>query len=125
MLLEARKPLDPTLLERALGHLVEQHDALRLRFVRGDGGWEQRFAGLEQPIAVRRVDLSQVPEAEQPAALERAATEVQQSLAANVPFPARLGDPGEFAALVEHVAVNRFLNGEVIRLDGALRMPPR
>jgi NAD(P)-dependent dehydrogenase (short-subunit alcohol dehydrogenase family) len=51
--------------------------------------------------------------------------EVQQSLAAGVPYPPRLGRPEEYAALVEHIAGNRFLNGEVIRLDGALRMPPR
>jgi NAD(P)-dependent dehydrogenase (short-subunit alcohol dehydrogenase family) len=51
--------------------------------------------------------------------------EVQQSLAASVPYPPRLGLPEEFAALVEHIATNRFLNGEVIRLDGALRMAPR
>jgi NAD(P)-dependent dehydrogenase (short-subunit alcohol dehydrogenase family) len=51
--------------------------------------------------------------------------EVQQNLAASVPYPPRLGLPEEFAALVEHIATNRFLNGEVIRLDGALRMAPR
>jgi NAD(P)-dependent dehydrogenase (short-subunit alcohol dehydrogenase family) len=51
--------------------------------------------------------------------------EVQQSLAAGVPYPPRLGRPQEYAALVEHIAANRFLNGDVIRLDGALRMPPR
>ncbi len=51
--------------------------------------------------------------------------EVQQSLAASVPYPPRLGLPVEFAALVEHIASNRFLYGEVIRLDGALRMAPR
>jgi NAD(P)-dependent dehydrogenase (short-subunit alcohol dehydrogenase family) len=51
--------------------------------------------------------------------------EVQQSLGASVPYPPRLGEPEEFAALVQHIATNRFLNGEVIRLDGALRMAPR
>ncbi len=51
--------------------------------------------------------------------------EVQQSLAAGVPFPPRLGLPREYAALVEHIATNRFINGETIRLDGALRMAPR
>ena len=51
--------------------------------------------------------------------------DVQASLAADVPFPPRLGQPEEYAALVEHIAANRFLNGEVIRLDGALRMQPR
>ena len=51
--------------------------------------------------------------------------EVQDSLGATVPFPPRLGDPAEFAALVLHICANTMLNGEVIRLDGALRMPPR
>ncbi|WP_296271819.1 3-hydroxyacyl-CoA dehydrogenase [Pseudomonas sp. UBA6323] len=48
--------------------------------------------------------------------------EVRDSLAANVPFPPRLGRPDEFAALVRHIVENPMLNGEVIRLDGALRM---
>jgi NAD(P)-dependent dehydrogenase (short-subunit alcohol dehydrogenase family) len=51
--------------------------------------------------------------------------EVQQSLAQSVPFPTRLGQPEEFAALVRHIVENRMLNGEIIRLDGALRMAPR
>jgi NAD(P)-dependent dehydrogenase (short-subunit alcohol dehydrogenase family) len=49
----------------------------------------------------------------------------RESLAATVPFPPRLGDPDEYAHLVEHVVTNAMLNGEVIRLDGALRMAPR
>jgi NAD(P)-dependent dehydrogenase (short-subunit alcohol dehydrogenase family) len=49
----------------------------------------------------------------------------QTSLAANVPFPQRLGRPDEYAALALHICRNTMLNGEVIRLDGALRMPPR
>ena len=48
--------------------------------------------------------------------------EVRQSLAAQVPFPQRLGKPEEYAALVEHILENRMLNGTVLRLDGALRM---
>lgn len=51
--------------------------------------------------------------------------EARQALAASVPFPARLGKPAEYAALVLHIAANRMLNGETIRLDGALRMAPR
>jgi NAD(P)-dependent dehydrogenase (short-subunit alcohol dehydrogenase family) len=51
--------------------------------------------------------------------------EVQDSLGKNVPFPPRLGRPEEFAMLVRHIAENIMLNGEVIRLDGALRMAPR
>jgi NAD(P)-dependent dehydrogenase (short-subunit alcohol dehydrogenase family) len=49
----------------------------------------------------------------------------QQSLAASVPFPKLLGQPPQYAALVRHMIENRYLNGEVVRLDGALRMAPR
>jgi NAD(P)-dependent dehydrogenase (short-subunit alcohol dehydrogenase family) len=51
--------------------------------------------------------------------------EVQEALGKSVPFPARLGQPPEFAALVKHICENTMLNGETIRLDGALRMAPR
>ena len=51
--------------------------------------------------------------------------EAREALGAQVPHPARLGAPEEYAALAAHVVENPMLNGEVIRLDGALRMPPR
>ncbi len=51
--------------------------------------------------------------------------EARQKLGAGVPFPQRLGLPAEYAQLACHIAENRMLNGETIRLDGALRMPPR
>ena len=51
--------------------------------------------------------------------------DVRGSLAKSVPHPQRLGQPAEYAALVLHVIGNQMLNGEVIRLDGALRMAPR
>jgi NAD(P)-dependent dehydrogenase (short-subunit alcohol dehydrogenase family) len=51
--------------------------------------------------------------------------QTRQALGENVPFPPRLGDPAEYAELVAHVVANPMLNGETIRLDGALRMPPR
>jgi NAD(P)-dependent dehydrogenase (short-subunit alcohol dehydrogenase family) len=51
--------------------------------------------------------------------------EVQAGLAASVPFPKLLGRPSQFADLVLHCVRNIYLNGEVIRLDGALRMAPR
>jgi NAD(P)-dependent dehydrogenase (short-subunit alcohol dehydrogenase family) len=51
--------------------------------------------------------------------------EIRGALAAGVPFPARLGQPAEYAALVLSIAAQDYLNGEVIRLDGALRMAPR
>jgi NAD(P)-dependent dehydrogenase (short-subunit alcohol dehydrogenase family) len=51
--------------------------------------------------------------------------ETRHALEAQVPHPSRLGDPTEYASLVSHIVDNSMLNGEVIRLDGALRMPPR
>jgi NAD(P)-dependent dehydrogenase (short-subunit alcohol dehydrogenase family) len=51
--------------------------------------------------------------------------EARQKLGAGVPYPPRLGQPDEYAQLACHIVENRMLNGEVIRLDGALRMPPR
>jgi NAD(P)-dependent dehydrogenase (short-subunit alcohol dehydrogenase family) len=51
--------------------------------------------------------------------------ESRAELGAQIPFPSRLGDPDEFASLAVHVVENPMLNGETIRLDGALRMPPR
>ncbi len=51
--------------------------------------------------------------------------EVRTALGGQVPFPQRLGQPPEFAALAKHIIENEMLNGEVIRLDGALRMPPK
>ena len=50
---------------------------------------------------------------------------VQQSLAASIPFPSRLGQPAEFADLVAHILGNTYLNGETIRMDGAIRMAPK
>jgi NAD(P)-dependent dehydrogenase (short-subunit alcohol dehydrogenase family) len=49
----------------------------------------------------------------------------REKLAASIPFPSRLGHPSEYAALACHIVENPMLNGEVIRLDGALRMAPR
>jgi NAD(P)-dependent dehydrogenase (short-subunit alcohol dehydrogenase family) len=50
---------------------------------------------------------------------------VQESLGQQVPFPSRLGKPEEFAQLVQSIVTNPMLNGETIRLDGAIRMAPR
>ncbi len=51
--------------------------------------------------------------------------DAREELGRSIPFPQRLGDPAEFASLAVHIAENVMLNGETIRLDGALRMPPR
>ena len=51
--------------------------------------------------------------------------EVQDALAAGVPFPSRLGLPADYAKLVQAIVTNEMLNGEVIRLDGAIRLAPK
>ena len=51
--------------------------------------------------------------------------EVSAKITANIPFPPRLGEPEEFALLAGHIVTNPFLNGTTIRLDGAVRLPPR
>ncbi len=60
-----------------------------------------------------------------PPILDRLPAETKAALGAAVPHPARLGRPDEFAALAMHIIENAMLNGETIRLDGAIRMPPR
>jgi NAD(P)-dependent dehydrogenase (short-subunit alcohol dehydrogenase family) len=50
---------------------------------------------------------------------------IQQALGASVPFPKRLGRPEEYAALALHLIENGYFNGESVRLDGAIRLPPR
>ena len=57
--------------------------------------------------------------------LKTASDEVLQSLGSSIPFPRRLGRPDEFAELVGNIAANSYLNGEVIRIDGATRLAPR
>jgi len=57
--------------------------------------------------------------------LEALPDDVRASLAAGIPFPSRFGDPDEYARLAQHIVENDMLNGECIRLDGALRMAPR
>jgi len=57
--------------------------------------------------------------------LQGMSEEIRASLGAQIPFPSRLGRPEEYAALVRHIVENEVLNGEVIRLDGAIRMAPK
>jgi NAD(P)-dependent dehydrogenase (short-subunit alcohol dehydrogenase family) len=58
-------------------------------------------------------------------AWELAPAEMRSALEAKVPFPSRFGEPDEFAALAEHMVTNRYLNGQVVRLDGAIRFDPK
>lgn len=57
--------------------------------------------------------------------MESLPPEVTEKITANIPFPARLGDPDEFGLMVAQIVANAYLNGTTIRLDGAVRLPPR
>ncbi|WP_235217099.1 non-ribosomal peptide synthase/polyketide synthase [Archangium violaceum] len=77
LLLEARQPLDAVTLEKALGHVVAHHDAFRARFTHVEGRWQQHFEGTEAAPTLRQVDLSSLPAAARPAALEAEAARIQ------------------------------------------------
>ncbi len=87
-------------------------------------------AGITLPIA-REISrfgirvMAIAPGAFDTAMMVEASEDVRKSLAAGVPFPARFGRPDEFASLAKHIVENSMLNGAVIRLDGALRLPPK
>ena len=74
------RALKPEALARALGTLLEHHDALRLRFVAGPGGWRGSFAAPGDAVPLARIDLATVPAEEQAAAVTRAASELQRRL---------------------------------------------
>jgi amino acid adenylation domain-containing protein/non-ribosomal peptide synthase protein (TIGR01720 family) len=80
LLFEVREPMDAARLRDAVARLVTHHDALRLRFARGESGWEQSNAPAGAPAPFAHVDLSGLPEQARPAALERAADAVQAGL---------------------------------------------
>ncbi|HET7288465.1 MAG TPA: amino acid adenylation domain-containing protein, partial [Pyrinomonadaceae bacterium] len=81
LLLETNERLDTSLVERTLAHLLEHHDALRLRFVSEDNGWQQSIADSEEPLrCVRGLDLSRLTGEEQTSAMEAAAEEAQRGL---------------------------------------------
>jgi NAD(P)-dependent dehydrogenase (short-subunit alcohol dehydrogenase family) len=89
-----------------------------------------RIAGLTLPVArdlasmlIRVVTIA--PGLFDTPLLGQLPPQARDALGAMVPHPARLGQPAEYAALAEHIVLNPMLNGEVIRLDGAIRMAPR
>jgi amino acid adenylation domain-containing protein/non-ribosomal peptide synthase protein (TIGR01720 family) len=142
LLLEVRQSLDPTLLERAVAHVLEHHDALRLRFVQGADGWQQVNAGLEAAVPFARVDLSGLPPAEQGPALEAAAAALQTSLhlAAGPLLRVALFDlgtarPSRLLLVVHHLVVDGvswrivledlYMAYEQLRCGQAVRLPPK
>ncbi|MFB2983429.1 amino acid adenylation domain-containing protein [Microseira sp. BLCC-F43] len=81
IVLEVRQSLDPKLLERVVEHLLQHHDALRLRFVQIESGWQQFLSNADgEEIPFSYVDLSALPETQQKAAMEATASQLQASL---------------------------------------------
>jgi non-ribosomal peptide synthase protein (TIGR01720 family)/FkbM family methyltransferase len=80
VLLEVRQALEPALLERVVHRLLLHHDALRLRFVRLESGWQQVIADSEESSVFSHLDLSPLPEANQGTAIASVASELQASL---------------------------------------------
>ncbi|HYO52246.1 non-ribosomal peptide synthetase, partial [Archangium sp.] len=78
MVFEVTERVEPALLERALGRLIEHHDALRMCFVQEAGQWRQVNGGQAQEVSLRRVDLASVPEAQRGAAIEAVAEELPE-----------------------------------------------
>jgi len=80
VLLELRQPLEPALIESVLQELLKHHDALRLRFARGESGWQQDLANPDEIATFTCIDLSSLPPEEREAAFQTAATQLQASL---------------------------------------------
>jgi natural product biosynthesis luciferase-like monooxygenase protein/amino acid adenylation domain-containing protein/non-ribosomal peptide synthase protein (TIGR01720 family) len=113
LFLEVRGALDAAVLERTLGHVVEHHDALRLRFARGEDGWRQVSTAPGEPVRLERVDLSGVPAEAQATELERRATQVQGSLRLEegpllraVLFDLGAGRSGRLLLVLHHLVVD-------------------
>ncbi|HYP02720.1 MAG TPA: amino acid adenylation domain-containing protein, partial [Pyrinomonadaceae bacterium] len=113
VLLEVKEPLDAGLLEQTVAHLLAHHDALNLRFVQTEYGWQQSNAAHEGETPFQRFDLSAHADAEQAAAIERIADELQASL--NISqgplmrvalFDLGGGKPGRLLTLIHHLAVD-------------------
>jgi NAD(P)-dependent dehydrogenase (short-subunit alcohol dehydrogenase family) len=90
------------------------------------GGVVSLTLPLARELAARRIRVATIaPGIFDTPLLGRLNDDVRAKLAASVPHPQRIADPADFAALVLHIVANPMLNGEVVRLDGALRMAPR
>jgi amino acid adenylation domain-containing protein/non-ribosomal peptide synthase protein (TIGR01720 family) len=113
LLLSVSPDLDPALLARAVRHLALHHDALRLRFRRGENGWEQAIAGIEALPRLTHLDLTGVPAERRVPALEAAAAALQGSLdLGHGPllraafFALAPGEPGRLLLALHHLAVD-------------------
>ncbi|MFP2913698.1 condensation domain-containing protein, partial [Pyxidicoccus sp. 3LFB2] len=86
LLLDVKVALDAALLERALAHVLEHHDALRLRFARAEDGWHQASVAPGEPVTVECVDLSTVPDDARSAELRQQAEVLHQALRLDGPL---------------------------------------
>jgi len=142
VLLEVMQPLDPTVLEGAVQHLIEHHDALRLRFEQTASGWQQVNACPEPLIPFSLVDLSVLPLDEQTPALEAVAAEVQASLNLSqgplirvVLFNLGIHQPSRLLIVIHHLAVDvaswRILSEDLqtayqqLSQGEAVKLPPK
>ena len=111
VLLQVQQAIDPVLLQKAVQQLVEHHDALRLRFIEAESGWEQINADFKRMVPFQYLDLSALSPDEHKAAIEEAATELQSSLnLAEEPLMRvtlfNLGDSQRLLIVIHHLAVD-------------------
>jgi non-ribosomal peptide synthase protein (TIGR01720 family) len=113
VLLELREALNPAVLEKAVQHLLTHHDALRLRFMQTDSGWEQTNAASEESPVFSIIDLSTFAEEDRPSVLEETATKLHASLSlADGPlvrmalFDFGPNEPGRLLVVIHHLAVD-------------------
>jgi thioester reductase-like protein/non-ribosomal peptide synthase protein (TIGR01720 family) len=113
VLLEVRQAIAPVLLEQAVQKLLEHHDALRLRFVRQESGWQQDNASPDEIVPFTRIDLSTVSETEQESAISDAAAELQTSLNLSsgplvrvALFDLGASKPSRLLIIIHHLAVD-------------------
>jgi amino acid adenylation domain-containing protein/non-ribosomal peptide synthase protein (TIGR01720 family) len=142
ILLQARQPLDHSLLERALQELISHHDALRLRFTRQGSDWQQFSADTSEQVSCRALDLSALPVEEQRRVIEAEATALQSSLDISQGPLYRAayfysGDehPDRLLLVIHHLAVDavswRILLEDLetayrqLSLGEAVRLPPK
>jgi amino acid adenylation domain-containing protein/non-ribosomal peptide synthase protein (TIGR01720 family) len=142
LLLEVRQALDPAPLRRAVQQLLVHHDALRLRFIRDDSGWRQENADIEAESPFHWVDLSELNESQQTAAIEAIAAETQASLDLShgpllrlVTFNLGAGKPGRLLIVIHHLVIDgvswRILLDDLERAYDALKhgetasLPPK
>jgi amino acid adenylation domain-containing protein/non-ribosomal peptide synthase protein (TIGR01720 family) len=113
LLFRTRQPLDITALRAAVAALLEHHDALRLRYARTPVGWSQTYAGRSDEVPCEEIDVSALPDAQQPAAIEAHAATLQRSLDLSsgpvlrvASFVLGSARPGRLLIVMHHLAID-------------------